>query len=206
MSDADTPLLTQGLLEELEKHWERQQAPVLTRLQPGLSGDEMDALVAPLGLRLPVEARAGWGWHDGAPAWSVSRDSERNIGATSSPFLPLAEAADITVDLRGVSADDEENAGDRGAWPRDWLVLTQMRGPLVIDCLVADREPGPLHLADYGALGLDVHRPRARSLGELVHWWDTAFDLGAWRYYAQEDAWIYNWDLLPEQLQRSWLV
>ena len=54
------------LLDELEQRWRAQDAPIADQLQPGLSHAAMDALVAPLGLRLPDEPRVWWSWRNGA--------------------------------------------------------------------------------------------------------------------------------------------
>ena len=62
------PQLTVDLLEQLAERWRRQRAPITEALSPGLDEEEMDALIAPLGLSLPVEARVWWGWHDGVAA------------------------------------------------------------------------------------------------------------------------------------------
>jgi hypothetical protein len=49
-------LLTEELLEQLAERWRTLHAPIANSLRPGLSKVEMDALAAPLGLRLPHEA------------------------------------------------------------------------------------------------------------------------------------------------------
>lgn len=148
MSQAPPPLLMQAMLNDLGRHWERQQAPLLSRLQPGLGDAAIDDLVASLGLRVPAEARTWWGWHDGVPASAVVRDRERSIGAPSCPFLPLEEAVEVTLDRRVSAAGFEEHPGDEEYWRRDWLVLTVQRGPVVIDSS-ASRGPVPVHLVDY---------------------------------------------------------
>jgi cell wall assembly regulator SMI1 len=63
--------LTEALLEDLAAQWRKHDAPIARRLAPGLSDAEMDALAAPLGLGVPPEARAWWGWHNGAQNASV---------------------------------------------------------------------------------------------------------------------------------------
>jgi hypothetical protein len=40
--------------------------------RPRLADEEMDVLTAPLGLRLPCEARVWWGWHEPDRWWSRS--------------------------------------------------------------------------------------------------------------------------------------
>jgi hypothetical protein len=80
-------LLTEHLLEELAERWRALRAPIADSLRPGLSDAEMDALVSPLGLRLPHEARVWWGWHDGTDSDLLSH----GIGNQIVP-LRLAQA------------------------------------------------------------------------------------------------------------------
>ena len=79
------PVLTADLLETLERGWARQSAPVMEHLRPGLSPERIDDLTAPVGLRLPVEARIWWGWHDGV---DVRLGPRTELG----PSLPFSTA------------------------------------------------------------------------------------------------------------------
>jgi hypothetical protein len=82
-------LLDAGLLAQLEDCWRACGAPVADALRPGLTDDEMDALTAPLGIRLPAEARRWWGWHDGANA---KPGYEAPLLGPQRPLYPLARA------------------------------------------------------------------------------------------------------------------
>lgn len=49
------------LLERLEQHWRRVDAPISRFLNPGLDESSIDAATTPLGLRLPVPAACSEG-------------------------------------------------------------------------------------------------------------------------------------------------
>jgi hypothetical protein len=52
--------LTVELLEELKARWRDLGAPIAEQLRPGLSQEQIDAIVAPLGLHVPSEALVWW--------------------------------------------------------------------------------------------------------------------------------------------------
>ena len=79
----------------MRDRWREDGAPTADALRPGLGDTEMDELTAPLGLRLPPEARTLWSWHDGAePGPNVQW-----IGTGWEP-LPLSRAVSITQEYR----------------------------------------------------------------------------------------------------------
>ena len=87
------------MLELLADHWRRQGAPIAESLRPGLTENEMEELLGPLGLRLPREARMWWGWHDGASG----EGSARAIGPPVA-FVPLVSAVEMYEELRAVAS------------------------------------------------------------------------------------------------------
>ena len=89
----------------------------MERLEPGLAGEEMDALTAPLGLRLPTEARLWWGWHDGVAASQVRYEHEREA-APGWPYFPLEESIARCRQWREISREWAEGAP--GAEPPPW--------------------------------------------------------------------------------------
>jgi cell wall assembly regulator SMI1 len=107
------PLLTEDLLEHLAERWRALRAPIANSLRPGLSEAEMEALVDPLGLRLPTEARVWWGWHDGVEVDLLSY----GIGNCIVP-LQLARAVEKYGELLEVAAD--VTAGDGTYKPDDF--------------------------------------------------------------------------------------
>ena len=110
-----TPLSIE-LLEAVRDRWRDDGAPTAEALRPGLGNSEIDELTAPLGLRLPPEARTLWSWHDGAePGRGVLW-----IGTGWEP-LSLARAVSLTQEYRkrywGVG-DDELGLA---IWPESFL-------------------------------------------------------------------------------------
>jgi hypothetical protein len=82
-----------GLLDRLEGEWGRQKAPIAEFLVPGLPEDVIDAMTAPLGVRLPVEARVWWQWHNGVDVPKERWTSQaRRLGGTDFDIISLERA------------------------------------------------------------------------------------------------------------------
>jgi cell wall assembly regulator SMI1 len=64
-SHPDPALLTESLLEELERAIEPHAPGFWDSLPAGLASEQIDELTEPLGLRLPIEVRTLWTSHDG---------------------------------------------------------------------------------------------------------------------------------------------
>lgn len=177
-------ILTQQLLDQLERRWRENDALILHHLQPGLSDEQIDQLTAPLGLRLPEEARRWWRWHDGAPM--DAPPGSRDIGAGPN-YIPLSYAVEQTEFLRSL---------DPVVWSDTWLVMTDESDPLVMDCGGAFDEPVCVRTT---ALQ-DPEPPPAdhatTSIGELISLWIEAFDNGAYTY----DKDVGRWERHPERL------
>jgi len=107
----------------------------------------MDAITAPLGLRLPDEARVWWGWSNGAPRHP-----------SGLPYLPLEEAVDLYRSVRRM-ADDVAGGAPAGAahasadfwWERAWFPITRSGhgSTVACDCGVARGEPTPIRVIDW---------------------------------------------------------
>jgi hypothetical protein len=202
------PLLTEGLLEELAERWRAAGAPIADSLRPGLSDAEMDALVAPLGLRLPHEARVWWGWHDGArPSDRLGVSWELGPGFG---FFSLGEAVALYHEMRELFRDiwaDEDPGMVDYWWRPSWLPITECRGAVRCDCAVSEDAPTPIYWAyshDHDADGLT--NPKVGSFGTLVCWWIEALDSGGWRYDPEANRWQHLPELLPPERTRSGLV
>jgi hypothetical protein len=182
-------MLDQQLLNELEGRWRSQGALVADYLAPGLSDDEMQALVTPLGLRLPREARLWWGWHNGtvadAPnlAWDIG---------PSRAFFSLELAVEESLGGR----EDLEGCG----WQAGWIQVTSDRSRIYIDCSGDDNEPVSVWAVDW-ELDNPV-APTLGSFGDLVSTWITAIDLGAWKWNADRNGWDWDRDKLTPEIQR----
>jgi hypothetical protein len=175
-------ILDGELLTELEAAWQSQGAEIAGVLAPGLSDEAMAALVEPLGLTLPAEARIWWGWHDGVTVttpygWEIGPD----IG-----FYSLAQAVE--------QYREERESVNEGDWPNSWLPFTNFRrGPLIIDCQADER--AIVHRVNWEV----GHFPGADSMGELVALWLEAMDTGVWSWNP-EGAWHRAIDLAPPRM------
>ena len=195
-------MLSPALLDELERHWRSQQVPIVSRLRPGLSGAEMDELTAPLGVRLPDEARTWWGWHDGA---ETTRNTHlRSIGSGFA-FLSLAEALEETRSQRSIAIDDDVYSAEEW-WSPSWLAMTQQNGSIVCDCAVARGQPSPIRRVWWGSTAPENAAIKARSLGELLSWWIEAYDVGAWSYLPDSVGWDYQPERLRFELRTLGLI
>jgi cell wall assembly regulator SMI1 len=202
--ESQSPLLSAEMLTELEHQWSLQGAPLLEHLRTGLSGQEMDALVAPLDLRLPLEARIWWGWHDGAT--TNGRPSVRRTVGAGLEYLPLAEAVE---QYRACREASQEVAGTAGQprplsepeywWAPQWfpISLTGYGGVVACDCSVGNARPTPIRMI-WWAGRESFAEPVTQSFGQMVSWWIDALKTGVWRYEAGRDAWQVNHDLLDD--------
>lgn len=192
----EAPLLTGELLARFEDELRRRRAPALAYAQPGLSDEAMDALVKPLGLRLPAEARAWWAWHNGTPQYA------QRLLLPWREWLSLEEAVWRAADVRERYAGELLPDDSGPLWPDEWLPITRATGDVVLDCRAPDI--APVHLADYGALAEDVAIARAPSLGQLVIWWTQALAAGAYIYVDGAQGWV-DGDKQPAGLVNAWL-
>ncbi|HWI74280.1 MAG TPA: SMI1/KNR4 family protein [Baekduia sp.] len=181
-------LLDEALLAQLEAAWQAQGAEIGTVLAAGLSDEAMTALVEPLGLTLPEEARRWWGWHDGV---TVTTPFGWDIGADVG-FYSLAQAIE--------QYHEERSAANEGQWPDAWLPLTYFRnGPLVIACSAED--VAVVHRVNWG-VGVF---PGGDSMGEVVALWIEMIETGAWSW-NHEGYWDLDRSRAPERAQGMHVV
>jgi len=196
------PLLSFELLEELRESWQRQGAPIASSLAPGLDPREIDDLTQSVGVRLPVEPRTWWAWHDGVPP---SQGLQRRQLGPGQEYACLAEAVDWHGTRREIAADLAEHGLDPDEmWPMHLFPILHL-GDIACDCSVADHAPSPIFDADYHHT-LGPPQVRARSFGEMVEWWIEALNDGAWRYDPERGTWIKHLHLLDPDRERSGLV
>jgi hypothetical protein len=177
------PLLSDEHLEGLERHWRRQRMPIADRLRPGLSDDEIDELVGPLGLRLPNEPRRWWRWHDGAYAWGEGGPIWQVSMLPGRAFVPLRAAVEHCRMCRKIAREVEPD--DPAILFPDFLFPITDVGNVACDCSVADEAPSPVWNT---RAEFDVG-PVARSFGEMVAWWLENFDAGHYRWDASRQTW-----------------
>jgi len=144
------------MMADYEQQLRAQGVPVDDWRMPGATDEEMDRALAPLGLKLPIEGRIWWGWHNGARA----EGRERLYGPRHN-CLSLDGAVAQYRQSRGIAervADDEREAplnDPDHAWRPAWLPIEGPGQPIVIDCGVAAYQPTPVRF----------FKPRASSLG-----------------------------------------
>ena len=178
------------LLEAVRERWREDGAPTAEVLRPGLGDADMDALTAPLGLRLPPEARTLWSWHDGA---DLGIDT-RWIGKGWEP-LPLARAVSLTQEYRALLWDSPYGDG-REYWPESFLILTRPDRPdvLTIDCGV-NSSTSPVYSATVEEFGSTLI---ADSIGELVERWLRVMEQRLAHFDRSQSRWRYEWDAIDE--------
>jgi cell wall assembly regulator SMI1 len=188
-----SPLLSLTQLERLEALWAEQGAPLVEHLRPGLTIEEIERELEPLGLRLPSEAALWWGWHDGVPT-----GKPREMGGSFFLFLTLGDAVREYHSSRRVAeaaARTDEEADH--LWHPSWLPITNTGYGAVIacDCSVAEQAATPIRAVHWGH-NEESDVPVADSFGAMVAWWIEAIERGAWRY----DTGLGRWEIDHQRL------
>jgi cell wall assembly regulator SMI1 len=181
LSNTSSPRpLTSELLGQLDQRLHDLGAPVTTIWRPGLDDQQMDALTAEIGLTLSAEARAWWAWHDGIDRTIITPLPA--IGPHWEP-LSLAEAVQDTILMRALAAGISRDHPDdkRSKWLDSWIALcgTPSYDRLVCDCAVPAGAVSPALYFDPPG-NPDPSRPKAPSIGEIVHLWLEALEDGTW--------------------------
>ncbi len=193
-----TLLLTERQLTRFEELLREHDVPVDGCAQRGLSDDEIDSTMDAVGLRLPREARVWWHWHDGVVCDDIRRlpgpwHRSLSLGAAIEQYEKLRRIAQNTA------ADWPQNNPDV-IWHPTWLPIINGGQPIAIECAVSEDAPAPVLHVDWTDLDKShqprFDKPRAASIGEMVGWWITALETGAW-YWDEKDGW---WRVRVERL------
>lgn len=192
-----------GLLRRLEGFWAEQDAPILERLRPGLSPDQIAGLVAPLELALPEEAVIWFQWHD----WADLITDVRPGTHFGNAFRPMSLARAIEeCETYGELAEDSARYASSVAehfwWPTWFPLGRKGNAPLVVDC--AGQRATPIWIVDWE--DEEFYLSRARSLTEVVRRWVELYEMGAYKYDAREGRWLDRWELFPLDMRRTGLV
>jgi hypothetical protein len=210
--DAFGALGLRDALPALAEQWSRLGAPISEVLAPGISPDEVDRLAEPYGLRVPVEAKALWEWHNGMVPSARERPyfyPGYTIGPGGYVFHSVQEALEQYVVNRETHPYSEPDWTSI-YWRESWLpVMTQDAQRLYVDC---QREvqgtPGtaPLRLVEWAWEGFDADI--APSIAAAVRTWTWLLEQD---YYRIEDgggfpAWQCDWEEIPLFLRQSGLA
>jgi len=174
--------------------------PVVDRLRPGLSRQQVDQISGEFGVRLSQDAAAYWMWHDG--------DRERY---EDDRLVPSLTPFSVFSGLRG--ALERSALMQRHTWtdafedPQPWgpewdvhfraqyVILLDNGGiPLTMDCTEpgADDSPTGIYAPGEG-LGATI------SLTERISWWHWALDNGYW-LVTSDKKWDIDLTRAPGQL------
>jgi hypothetical protein len=147
-------LLSVELLDEFLGELRRLGAPAAETLAPGLSDAEIDALLLPLGIDLPDEARVWWRWRNGT-------DPSAPAGRTlfgDRHFLSLQQNLVTYEDVNATWEDDGYGK---------LLKPVGQRPSIFFDCRGARTAPVPVLWAE----DIDPPEPFAPSIGSLIRRW-----------------------------------
>jgi cell wall assembly regulator SMI1 len=207
VSDAPSvPFLNVKMLQSFEDRVRGQGLPVDRWVNPGLTIDAMEEILAPFGLCLPVEGRVWWGWHDGSAyeGWGKllgPGNSCLSLGESVKKYRQCRASAEELVVPSLPPLDDPDFR-----WNPAWLPICGDPGhPIVIDCSVGEGEPTPIRFIDWQNVD-GFFKPRAGSLGQMVSWWIRAIDSGAWRWNPERDRWDRHDELRDEEFRYSPLL
>jgi hypothetical protein len=157
--------LDEEILERFEATLRRVGAAIVDAWAPGLRDDEIDALVQPIGVTLPEEARAWWRWHDGLRPGTRPQSWDIMPGRS---LFSLWDAVDLFVPERQRMAED--------GFP-DMLLTPVGRHPIILfRCDGAPDAPVPVYVMDDWSD--EAPRLALPSIGELVLTWTSYIDAG----------------------------
>jgi hypothetical protein len=167
---ADLVTLNGAVIERLIAALRAQGAPMVGHLNPGLSDQEIDALVRPLGISLPAEAKEWWGYANGVP-----RGAAPNIDLSPSwSWAPLEEIVQECREMRAIGSEDVL-PGEPSMFADTWLPIVKGDGMLVID--TTQPAIAPVYTVDWHVDDPDVpYSPILPSLGVLITTWARALE------------------------------
>jgi hypothetical protein len=202
------PVLSSELLSALEDRLTRISAPIVLALRPGLTDDEIDEIVKPLSLRVDGEARTWWRWRTIDSA--VHGGGTRDLTGRRWELMTLREAvreARYRVELEAAEEKVAREASLYRAWQDTWLPFSRNSHAALaaVNCTGREDALCPVYYVDPPETEAGSP-PEARSLGELVTWWLSAFDEGAYYYNADTGRLAARRGRVPPELEGTGLV
>lgn len=193
-----------AILDRIESLLSSVGDPLVSAFRPGLTPAEIDRVMEPLGLQLPVEARMWWGWHDGVAGPGP------DLFGIGRPFT-LSEAVDeyfVRRDRYAVEAaeiDEDPNRSRSWFWEDSWLPFAQTghAGVITIEMGIAEGEGTPVRDSEIDPDG-EFRTPRAGSLTEYLEARIVAIDAGIYGWHSDKSRWDYTveWRDIPADLRR----
>ena len=178
-------MLDDAFLAEFDDRLREVGAPIVEAWAPGCTDEEIDAVLAPLGIDLPEEARRWWRWHNGTR--DAAPMAHRNIGARS--LLRLEDAA------------DEYSAGCREMrqlFGVDGLLPAVSDKPRIFfACSASGAGAVPVYVQG----DIDAPVPALPSIRTLLAAWMQLIETGAWALDGG-GAWELHLERVPAHLLR----
>jgi hypothetical protein len=180
-----TQLLDDRLLDEFTRAVRDAGLVGIETWAPGLTDEEIDALLEPYDLVLPEEARRWWRWHNGY----VEGGRPRWVGVTPiRPLLSLGGALDLYAKTKD---------GNREVWGADrWLMVFVDAPSIYFDCSGPHDAPVPIRTQE----DIDTPEPVLPSIGEMIALWTELIVTDVYTTDA-DGAWKWEWDKIPQRVR-----
>ena len=178
-------VLDQALLDQFDARLRALGAGIVDGWAPGLTDDQIDALVRPIGIDLPEEARVWWRWHNGVRPGTPPESWDIMPGRS---HYPLKECLDLYVEGRDWTRD--------AGFPEVLLDPVGRHPILFFQCAGERDAPVPVYVMD----DWSAEDPRLAlpSIGELVRTWISYIDLGLATTNADG-----SWRLEPHRIPKE---
>jgi hypothetical protein len=197
------PELREGctsLLDQVETQLRASGHPVVHRLQPGLTDEEMNALTVPEGLLLGPELRAWFSWHNGVPPQPYLSDDDCLFPGMTAGSLQTV-LADRSNFLDQARRDLLSGFNLEQLWPSRWIRLIAPQNTYAMVC----QATGPtmtMYVEDrLTAAGPSVLWP---SLSHFIRLWLASLEAEV-LVPDPEGSWRINEDAPATQLLEQWL-
>lgn len=189
-------------LGELEGQWRRLGAPVASQAAPGLSLEQIEAAVGPVGVHLPGELVVWWQWHNGVRSPGSHGFTESMIGTAAWDLLSLDDA----VGAYRREPRSPQYPGDPIArefyWRDTWFPFAACGADLLFVDTAAARADGTVPVRcklNFGWEDWDVEQ--AASLADAVAMWVRALREGYYWWDPQAEDWKDRVADLPPEMR-----
>ena len=198
-----TVRLDHNMLASYEAELRGQGVPVHQWLRPGLTSTEVDALVAPIAVELPAEAKLWWEWHDGPieqMEWEALGPNLpfRDLTRTIERYRDMRQFVMTELDPDGPPRDDPD-----WWWHPTWLPFAgDGKFLLGLDCSGAVDAPVPLRSIVWSDQDDEWRKSWHHPLGRWSPGVLEALLNGGWTWDQATNRWKVDARLVPLQLNR----